>query len=179
MATETIRPNGNANTLWDIYAYTLIDDVVNSPSSSGDGTKVEADRGDEEEEQQWDFDALSTLTSASSVEVFVRHRGDGVDGDAAVNVKIGGVWQTGQTIAESSYGANYSWVSKTWSGSWSASDFVDFAVGITAPNDIGHGREYQLSVVYAVVTSPDPAAGKPLPFIQAHQRIEDDDATEF
>ena len=155
MATETIRPNGNANTLWDIYAYTLIDDVVNSPSSAGDGTNVEADDGDEEEEQQWDFEALSTLTSASSVEVFLRHRGDGVNGDAAVNVKIGGVWQTGQTISESTYGANYSWVSKTWSGSWSDSDFDDFEVGITAPNDVGRGREYEVSVVYAVVTGEE------------------------
>ena len=146
---ETIRPNGNANTLWDVYAYTLIDDVVNSPSSAGDGTNVEADRNDEEEEQQWDFEALSALTSASSVEVFVRHVGDGVDGDAVVNVKIGGVWQTGQTI---SYSGTYSWVSGTWSGSWSASDFDDFEIGITSPDDIGHGREYKVAVAYAVVT---------------------------
>ena len=176
MATETIRPNGNANTLWADNAYTRIDDVVNSPSNSGDGTYAVAEEDDESVEQQWDFEALSTLPSASSVEVFVRHRDDGISVTTSdVNVKIGGAWQTGQTI---SYTSSFSWVSKTWSGSWSASDFDDFAVGITAPNDIRRNREYHVAVVYAVVTGPDSAAGKLLPFIQAHQRIEDD-ATEF
>jgi hypothetical protein len=151
MATETIRPNGNANTLWAANAYTLIDDVVNSPSSAGDGTNAYADDDNESDEQKWDFEALSTLTSISSVEVFVRHKDDGISGnpDSAVNVKIGGVWQTGQNI---SYNSSYSWVSKTFNGSWSDSDFDDFEVGITAPNDIRRGREYLVSVVYAVVT---------------------------
>jgi hypothetical protein len=151
MATETIRPNGNANTLWEAYAYTLIDDVVDSPSSAGDGTNAYASDDSESVEQKWDFEALSTLSSASSVEVFVRHKDDGISGnpDSAVNVKIGGSWQTGQNI---SYNGSYSWVSKTFNGDWSASDFDDFEVGITAPNNISRNREYLVAVVYAVVT---------------------------
>tara|TARA_R110002020_G_scaffold15033_1_gene53049 strand:- start:478 stop:1011 length:534 start_codon:yes stop_codon:yes gene_type:complete len=173
MATETIRPNGNANTLWADNAYTKIDDVVTDPSSSGDSTYAMADDDNESAEQTWDFGALSTVSSVASVEVFVRHKDDGITGDpdAAVNVKVGGSWQTGQNI---SYSGTYSWVSKTWSGSWTASDFDDFEVGITAPNNISRGREYHVAVVYAIATESEIASGNLLPFVQAQQRTEDD-----
>jgi hypothetical protein len=177
MTAETIRPNANGGAVWADYAYTKIDDVVTDPSTSGDSTYIAAEEDDEGTEQTWNFGALSTVSAVASVQVFVRHRDDGItaNADAVLNVKIGGSWQTGQNI---SYTGTYSWVSKTWSGSWTASDFDDFQVGITAPDNIGRNREYHVAVIYAVVTAPEIGAGNLLPFIQSYQRIEDDQ-TEF
>ena len=143
--TETIRPDSNINTLWHESNYVYIID-------SNDSNYAKADNRDESEKQKWGFEALSTLTSIGSVEVYVRHKTDGPERtDPIVNVKIGGSWRTGQSISQES---DFTSVSKIWRGSWTASDFDNFEVGITAPDDMHKQAEFQVAEVYAVVGGP-------------------------
>ena len=150
MATEILRPSGNVNTLWVTNSFSNINEVVINPAAGGGGS-VQADDGDESEEQIWSFPSLSSLTAITSVDIHIYHRDTGISGDppAGVRIKVGGVWSASQDF---NYNGTYSWDSNAYGGTWVDSDFVNFEVGVTAPNSIGSGREYELSTLYAEIT---------------------------
>jgi hypothetical protein len=155
---EILRPTGNDNTLWADNSYLDIDDAVLTGSSAGDGTYVYADDGDKSEVQSWTTPSLSSITDPTQVTVYVRHKDAGISGDpdSSVNIYVGGAWQTAVPI---SYGSSFTWVSVQFTGTWTTANFDDFRIGITAPNSIGHGKEYHVAVVYAEVCAPVAAGG--------------------
>jgi len=152
MTTETLRPTSNVTATWSTYDYTNIDDAVSQPSTSGDGTSVYQGRNDDFEPGIWGFDSLASLTSITSVTVWVRHQyledDEPIVENALLNAKIGGSWQGDQTINTSASGKT--WVSHEFTGTWSASDFDDFEVSLNA-GSVGNADDYEVSVVYADV----------------------------
>ena len=149
MASEIIRPSGNVNALWSANSFSLIDEVVINPAA-GSADECIADDADDNEEQIWSFPSLASLTTATSVTVHIYHSDDGISADppVAVRVKVGGVWSSPQDF---SYSGTVSWDSNSYAGTWVASDFDDFEVGVTAPSVLGSGDRYLLRTLYAEV----------------------------
>ena len=153
MATEILRPTGNINTLWAPNDYTLIDDPVESPTA-GDGSVVEADGNDDNENQIWSLDAPVVLNNITDITLYVRHYfdDDGQPGvyDVQGNVKVGGSFLSSQTLTTSISG--YIYDSVTWSGTWDAgTDFSDFQVSVQVGSLAGV-EAYQIDVLYIELT---------------------------
>ena len=151
--TEILRPTGNINALWGPNDYTLIDDPVESPTA-GDGSVVEADGNDDNENQIWSLDAPSTLSTITDITLYVRHYfdDDGQPGvyDVQGNVKVGGSFLSSQTLTTSISG--YIYDSVTWSGTWDAgTDFSDFQVSVQVGSLAGV-EAYQIDVLYIELT---------------------------
>lgn len=156
MTTEILRPNANGVSGWDAFAYTLIDDVVEDPSSAGDGDYAMCDRSDDRVEETWGFTNVTTLTSITNCRVHLRHRGDSYTDPIDVRVKIGGVWEA--AIASPNITTSYVWDSIDFAGSWVAADFDDLLLGLTTGSMSG-GDEYWLGVAYITLTGTAAGGG--------------------
>ena len=153
-AQEILRPNGNGNNIWDFHAYTLIDDVVEAPSTAGDSDLVVCDRSDDRVRGTWDMSAVTTLTSITSCRVHLRHKGDGYSDPVDVQLYVGGSWESAIPLSVT---GSLAWVYADFSGSWSASDFDDALLGLTT-DAMGAGDEYHLAVAYFELTGAAPSS---------------------
>lgn len=156
MATEIIRPNSNNNTLWATFDYTNIDDVVTQPSA-GDGAICAANRDDDNETQIWGLSAPSTLVSITQAVVWVYQTMENSNSKTiTVNLNIGGNWQTGQTFT-SAIDQTLTWVSKTFTGTWTSADFASALVSLGI-GTMGNADDFDVDVIYVELTG---TAGDP------------------
>lgn len=114
------RPIANVNTLWNSNSYASIDDVVLQPNA-GDGVKCNANSTDDNEAQAWYMSRIKgDFSFIDGVMVWVNAYKVGTAGNPTVNINIGGVNQTAQSMALTTSAA---WYSFGFTGTWNLGDW--------------------------------------------------------
>lgn len=152
-----VRPTADGSTLqWQLSTgathYTLIDDVVTQPTSSGTTDFIFAGLTNDDD---IDEIILSTTSIPKAVwridQVIVWYLINDAGGDGLTfrsNVKIAGSWQTEKTFIPAGSGT-FAWDSLTWTGSWTRDNFADFQVRCQAEASMTTSDEFQIAVLYA------------------------------
>lgn len=147
-----LRPTLAVNTQFDTSNVLLIDDNVEAPTA-GDGTTVEADFQDDDEEQiygDFEHESLASVAEAfdhvTSVKVHVRVQDQGGSDDwVDVRILIDGVWESAQRITAT---GTMAWYEKEFTDpDWDPVDIDDIQVGLA----VGSNPDMFFDVLYLEV----------------------------
>ena len=158
MATETFRPTSNVNSVWILNDYTRINDDVTFPDLPTDHTQAAETRSvDDFEKQTWASSLDLQYVTSGITSVSVRTYGvvtyddneSSTPTQMGVNVKISGHWQQRQvqTFTENVSG----WLTSTWSGAWSNSDFTGLQMELEPLDPMSNSDTFFVHVLQGTI----------------------------
>lgn len=152
--TDILRPDGNNNTVWNAYAYTLIDEVVIDPDTGAlDGTHVTYDKDDDGENQSWTLSdpADTSWQVADQIEIHAYFlQTNGLSTDAALNID-------GFLTSQKTFTSAEGWQTLTWvkgvdfTGYFTRTELANTILHMIAPTVSGGSKECHIDAVYVKV----------------------------
>ena len=147
MATEYLDPNSNITSVWKTYNYTNIDNGVRQPSTNT-SDYIQWNKSDDDEIQAYGMSNLSSLTSITSIKVWVYGKRTSHDPDLQCRINVGGSYEDYQNFGLTS---TSSWHSLTFNGTWTDTDVNALGVYFLS-GSIGGFSDNKIYLVYAEIT---------------------------
>jgi len=147
MATEYLDPNSNITSVWKTYNYTNIDNGVRQPSTNT-SDYIQWNKSDDDEIQAYGMSNLSSLTSITSIKVWVYGKRTSDDPDLQCRINVGGSYEDYQNFGLTS---TSSWHSLTFNGTWTDTDVNALGVYFLS-GSIGNFSDNKIYLVYAEIT---------------------------